>query len=219
MSSLPQKDKKKYLSDSDVQQLDLVKTLDNHKNVKKNRFWVIFLLTITAGLSFIFWSYNYFRQNPISPKFSLNIKLPIFTTNYNQANPDLKSVIDPYLQPNPDAWSIYVETLPGSVHQFSWSYLPDSIFNQTSSSQLISQIQTQPISSDSTIRNNLPQGTEIKQIKNISDISRQYQILVGLPRWQIFMVIQVSSPANLDESSQKIPSLIKDIYWSIVSQY
>ena len=219
MSSLPQKDKKKYLSDSDVQQLDLVKTLDNHKNVKKNRFWVILLLTLTAGLSFIFWSYNYFRQNPISPKLNLNIKLPTFTTDYNQASSDLKSVIDPYIQPNPDAWSVYVETLPGSVHQFSWSYLPDPIFNQTSSSQLISQIQAQPISSDPAIRNNLPQGAEIKQIKNISDTSRQYQILVGLPRWQIFMIIQVSSPANLDESSQKIPSLVKEIYWSIVSQY
>lgn len=213
----PQKGKKKDLLDFDAQQLDLVKSLDNQKKAKKNRFWIILLLVLTTGLSLLFWSYNSLRQQNLFQNF--NINLPRFSSQSPPSDPDFQSVISPFIQSHPDSWSIYIETLPGSTRQFSWSYLSDSLFNQAPASQLISQIQSQPISSDPSIRDSLPQGAQIKQIKQFTDTSRQYQILVSLPRWQIFMIIQISRPVDLDAATQQIPSLVKNIYWTTVSQY
>ena len=124
--------------------------------------------------------------------------------------------VDPVIKGSDTLWSFYVETLPKTEQSFSWIRNRDQLFIDDTLSDISSRLQKKGDNPDSLVKNNLPEGTKIKENQVTGDNYFEYQSIITVPGKQIFLVIKTSGGNNLENSKTLIPLLVEKIYWVVI---
>lgn len=203
---LPKQEKIKKSSSS--QQLDLVDSLSEDKKLRRKRIYIIITLILTVGLSLFFWIYRSSKSFFITNKIS-NVK-PNFSfpkINFPANQPDLEKTVNQIISTDKNTWSIFVQTTSLNKSPFSWS---KNIETPTSTTLNV------PISTNSILKNNLPEGAQIQE--NVLSNTDSYQLttLITVPNKQLFIIIKVAGTNNLQSSIKLIPYLVEKIYWELI---
>lgn len=189
----------------------------NQKKLQNKRKTIIFSLILTAGLSFLFWSYKSIQSLIKSPpSFNINLKLPKLT--FNQNNPKtLPSSTDlsKYLQKSPVNWSIYVSldtdyTKPVFEHQSTLLSINDKI------SSTVDSLNSVKPASQSLVDSALPQGLLFQEIIDNSQ-NVYYQGLINLPKNKVLVLVKMNNPTNPNQVQSELPILINHLYWHAVN--
>ncbi|MEI8067559.1 MAG: hypothetical protein WCG91_01220 [Candidatus Shapirobacteria bacterium] len=190
-----------------AEQLDLVDTLSLEKKVKNKRRFVLIALILTTGLSFAFWTYRSSTNlisNKSFPKIKTDFKIPevkmsdvkVSSTNFDQS-------INQIISKDSNHWSIKTETLLGDLSSYSLN--PQDF--STSSKNTIDSLSKLPVSTESLIKNSLPQGTKIQELGT--------DYLITTPQQKILFQFKINGQ-NIDQSKKLIPSLVEKLYWYLV---
>lgn len=191
----------------------------NQKKLKSKRKIIIFSLIITAGLSFIFWSYKSIQRLVSSSSklnFNLNINLPRFTflknnsATLSDSNGLLKSI-----KKSTTSWSIFASldtdySKPVFEYQSSLSAIDSNI------NTIVDKITAVKISSQSLLNLTLPQGLSFQEIIDNS-VGIYYQGLIHLPKNKILIILKNNNPITPTQIQTEVPSLINDLYWHVVN--
>jgi hypothetical protein len=191
----------------------------NLKKLKNKRKTIIFSLILTAGLSFLFWSYRSIQSLIRSPpqfNFNLNLKLPKFSLNKNnQTTLPSPTDLSRFLQKSSINWSIFVsldsDYLNPVFEHASGLLTIDNNLNTT-----IDKIKAINKSSQSLVNLSLPEGLSFQEIIDISK-GVYYQGLVHLPKNKILILIKNNNLTNLSQAQTELPLLIDLLYWHSVN--
>lgn len=191
----PEKIKKKIKSEES----DVVNDIPPEEKIRKKRFLVALILLITIGLSFVFWTYHFFK-NFSFPKFSFSTP-KISVSEKSTPSFVLEKDINNILSSDKNKWSFYVKT--------------DSFLWEKNSNEL--DLNITPENSESLfVKKLLPSGVDVKENIISSDNSFEVYSLITIPNKTIILIIKVSGN-NLENAKKLIPSLAEKIYWDIVS--
>jgi hypothetical protein len=212
---LPKPDKKKKTK-SDAQQLDFVDTLTSVQKVKKKRTALLLALLFTFGLSFIFSIYQSISSRQFSfsfPQFNLSQNNSSFPTKTLSLDSQITNLISSLSQLN-----FYLRIESTNSPPFSYSQNIDQLFLDQNYQQYISEISSQPESTDSPLKKMLPQGVNLRQIITTKEDYLEAQYLISIPGKQIFIIL--SGPLNQPQlvSEEKFANLIEKIYFLILNQ-
>ena len=190
----------------------------NQKKLQTKRKTIIFSLILTAGLSFIFWSYKSIQSLVKSPpryNLNLNLKLPKFTSlKNNQTTFPSSTNLTKFLEKSPISWSVFVSldtdySKPVFEHQSNLLKI-DNNFNP-----VIEKISATKTSSQSLVNLSLPQGLSFQEIID-SSAGVYYQSLIHLPKNKILILIKNDNSTNLSQAQTDLPLLIDYLYWYAV---
>lgn len=209
---LPKPEKKpRSTSKKNPDQIDLVKTLSSVNQIEKKRKFLIILLGLTVGLSFIFWLYrsisatvksgDYHRLKPQLSLPRLNLptqKASSLSTRFDSQK--VQKYLTNFDQSDSATWSIYLNSDPNLSFSYNQPNLP----------------QSPPTTSNTDLVNNLPQGLPVVQNLTTTDDSLFFQIIISPPHKQISIAITASDSANIDSSKNLIPSLVDYLYWQVI---
>lgn len=190
----PEKIKKKLKSEES----ESIKEISPEEKIRKKRHLVALVLSITIGLSFLFWIYHFFKNFSL-PKFSFSVPKISVSKDSNSIS-SLEKDINNILISDKNIWSIYVKT--------------DSFLWEKNSSDL----SLNPVfknNESSFVKKLLPSGAEVKENLINQDNSFEVQSLITIPNKKITLIIKVSGN-NLDNSKKLIPILAEKIYWDVV---
>lgn len=191
----PEKIKKKIKSEKS----ESVNEISPQEKIRQKRRFIVWVLSLTIGLSFVFWIYHFFKNFSL-PKISFS--LPQITIPQNSAS-DISLVkdIDNLLASDKNTWSVYVKS--------------DSFVFEKNSSDLSLNL-TFKNNESSFIKKLLPSGAEVKENLISQDNSFEVQSLITIPNKKIVIIIKVSGN-NLENSKKLIPLLAEKIYWDVIS--
>ena len=193
----PEKSKKiPNLSDKDDNSTESEAEISQKRLLLKRRLILISLL-MTAGLSFIFWSFRA-TQNFKLPRLNLpqksnsniSINSDIFTVSSSQSDWSIISLTKS--NPNSPIFS-------HNYHNFN--------FDQT-----LASLSSLKPSLSSLIDTNLPQGLTIKE-KITTDSGLTYQTLISLPTNTLLISIFIPRVDNLDSIKPQLSDLVNSLYW------
>lgn len=207
---------------------------DESKKVKKERVranplpaYLILVLSIIICLSF--WGYtttkklvknppttSNFQFKPNFPNLSLifqNLLPQPKVVNNRLDSTQLQQFLDSLLQADLPNWSILVNTYPPETSVFS--YNPAGL-GDASISTIYQQLADLPATTDSTLLQSLPEGSQIQQIYQEHLTSADLYLLVTVPKKQLGFYIRAQNQANLDKLKQKLPALVQTLYWSFI---
>jgi len=180
-----------------LKQLDLVDEISTKDRVRTKQRWLFITLSLTIGVSLIFYSYRHFRLPSISipvPKLSTNTTI---TPSFNIDNPDKNN------------WSIYVSSAD-FIYQKDFSdviAIDDGInfLNQAAPDQ------------KSFLYEKIPKGVTVRQIisPNVSKYKGYFRLTI--PNRDIYILFDITG-ANLDNSAKLIPGVVETIYWHLVGR-
>lgn len=191
----PEKIKKKLKSEES----EAVNEISPEEKIRKKRRLVTLVLSITIGLSFLFWIYHFFKNFSL-PKLFFSVPKILVSKDLNPAS-SLEKDINSILISDKNIWSIYVKS--------------DSLVFEKNSSEL----SLNPIFNDNEstlIKANLPSGADVKENIISQDNSFEVQSLITIPNKKIILIIKVSGN-NLENSKKLIPLLAEKIYWDVLS--
>lgn len=193
--------------------------LVNQKKLQTKRKTIIFSLILTAGLSFIFWSYKSAQTLVSSPpqfNFNLNIKLPKFSFPQNNKTTTPNSIdLIKFLKKSTANWSVYV-SLDTDYSKPVYEYQSTLLTTDNNFSQILDKISTINTSSQSLVNLSLPQGLLFQEIIESSS-GIYYQGLIHLPKNKILILLKNNNPINSTQIQTEVPSLINEVYWHAVS--
>jgi hypothetical protein len=184
----------------------------NQKKLQTKRKTIIFSLILTAGLSFIFWSYKAIQPIIKSPprfNFNLNLKLPKFS--FNQIS---KTKLSSYLEKSPINWSIFVSldsdySKPVFEHQSNLLKIDNDI------NLVVTRLNVIKFSSQSLVNSSLPQGLTFQEIVDNSN-GVYYQGLINLPKNKILILIKNNNQINSSQVQTELSVLVDYLYWHTV---
>jgi hypothetical protein len=200
----PEKIKKKIKSEES----ETVNEISPAEKIRKKRIFVTWALSITIGLSFLFWIYHFLRNFSL-PKISLSVPKISVSKNLNPTL-SLEKDINSVLISEKSIWSIYIKS-----DSFLWQKNPDQLFSDTNPDSIISNLSKSKNTNESLIQKSLPVGAEIKENLISKNNSFEAQYLITVPQKQIFLVLKVSGD-NLEKSKLLIPQLAEKIYWDVI---
>ena len=191
----------------------------NQKKIQTKRKAIIFSLILTAGLSFIFWSYKSAQSLIKSPpqfNFDFKIKLPKFSIQQNDKTslPSSNSLTK-FLEKSSINWSVFV-SLDSDYSKPVFEYQPNLLKIDNNLNSMIDKISAVKKSSQSLVNLSLPQGLFFQEIIDNST-GIYYQGLIHLPKNKILFLIKNDNPANLSQSQTDLPLLIDNLYWYAVN--
>ena len=198
---LPKQEKFKKLSSP--QQLDLVDSLSEEKKLHYKRIYIVIALALTVGLSLFCLIYRSLKTFKM-PDFKFNFRFPTITDT-NQ--PKLDKIVNQTISSDKNTWSIFVQSTSKNTITFSWSKnirIPSSTTLST------------PISTNSILKNNLPEGVQIQEDISSNPDSYQLTTLLTVPKKQFFIIIKITGTSNLENSIKLIPALVEKIYWELI---
>lgn len=204
------------LSNSVESSIDEVQ--NNQKKLQTKRKTIIISLVLTAGLSFIFWSYKSVQSLIKSPKtFNLNLKFKLpkfsFIQNYHSSNPSSAN-IDKFLDKSLVKWSVFI-SLDTDYSKPVFEYQSSLFGVNNNFNQIIDKFNTIESSSHSLINLSLPQGLSFQEIVDKSS-SVYYQGLIHLPKNKILLLIKNNDLTNDSQAQIELPLLIDHLYWYAV---
>ncbi|HOR01935.1 MAG TPA: hypothetical protein PKZ92_01610 [Candidatus Woesebacteria bacterium] len=202
----PEKSKKiPNLSDKDDNSTESEAEISQKRLLLKRRLILISLL-MTAGLSFIFWSFRA-TQKFINQPLRFNFKLPrLNLPQKSNSNISINSDIFTVSSSQSD-WSIIslTKSNPNSPI-FSHNY-HNFNFDQT-----LASLSSLKPSLSSLIDTNLPQGLSFKE-KITTDSGLTYQTLISLPTNTLLISIFIPRVDNLDSIKPQLSDLVNSLYW------
>lgn len=189
----------------------------NLKKLQVKRKIIIFSLILTAGLSFIFWSYKSIQSLVSSPpKFNFNINLPKFSIPQNTSTTTSNSTeLTKFLKKSSANWSVYV-SLDTDYSKPVFEYQSTLLTTDNKFIPIVDKISAIKTSSQSLINLSLPQGLSFQEIIESSN-GIYYQGLIHLPKNKILILIKNNSPINSSEIQAEVSTLIDQVYWHAVS--
>lgn len=189
----------------------------NLKKLQVKRKIIIFSLILTAGLSFIFWSYKSVKTFVLSPpKFNFNINLPKFSFPTNSKTTISNSTdLLKFLKKSPANWSVYV-SLDTDYSKPVFEYQSTLLTTDNNFNPLLDKISAIKTSSQSLINLSLPQGLSFQEIIESSS-GIYYQGLINLPKNKILILLKNNNPVNSSQIQSEVSSLIDQLYWHAVS--
>jgi hypothetical protein len=198
-----------------VEQLDLVETIDTEKKSRRRRFVLILTLSLTIGLSIIFWTYAQINGLLSKHQFPrLSISLPHLSlpqpTNHGA---DLSSTILPVVSTDSGKWSVYTKNLTKSQVLLQ---LNTADFSESSIKSLTSQINKSTLDIPDDLRLALPPGVDIKYFQAGSNGDIEVGLLLGTPHDQLFYDIKIAQSSSIEKSKSLIPSVVSLIYWRVL---
>lgn len=200
-------------SDPDINEAEI-----NQKKLQAKRKAIVISLILTAGLSFIFWSYKSIRslaQSPPNFNFELNFKLPKFSLPTNNKPGKPSSVdLDKFLEKSSNKWSIFV-SLNTDYSNSVFEYQTD-LLGPIETGEIIEKISNTKISSQSLINLSLPQGLLFQETLD-STSTTFYHGLIHLPKNKILIIIKNENNTNSAETQSELPLLIEHLYWYAVN--
>lgn len=203
---LPKPEKIKRIKASE--QLDLVETISEADKLKHKRRWLLIALSITIGLSLVFWLYRLAKniiKNP--PSFPSQISLPVSSANLDS---QLDAEISSRLSSLPAGWSVSVDS---NQKLFNWSRNTVNLTEQETS-PMINKLLESNEKPDSNISSLLPEGVSLSQHLDSTKLPITYQLLVSVPDHQILFVI--TSPQDFDSALPVISKLVSSLYWLVI---
>jgi hypothetical protein len=191
----PEKNKK-----TKIEQQDIFQKINNEKNIRLKRNCLLISIFLTIGLSFLFYSFNKIQLWLKNFSFSyqslpkISVSSPINSTN------DI-------LKKDDNDWLIIVKTPTSYFSNKDKEIKPDTYFN------LLEDI---PASSSSLISSVLPQGINYRE--SIRDLESKYfyTTKIILPKNNFYIHIEITGLSDLKNSINKIPQVVKKIYWETV---
>jgi len=193
--------------------------LVNQKKLQTKRKTIIFSLVLTAGLSFLFWSYKSIQaliKSPPKININFNFKLPKLGFQQNsQANLSSSPNLEKFFEKSSTNWSVFVSldtdyTMPVFERQSENLKIDNNI------DQIIQKISATKISSQSLVNLSLPQGLSFQEIIDNSK-GFFYQSLIHLPKNKILVLIKNDSQINSSQIQTEISTLIDYLYWYAVN--
>ena len=217
---LPKPEKTKKINKNLLADSEITKESDEvvaAKRLKSKRRLVLISLSLTVGLSFIFWSVRSVQSFINSPKTfnfhpNFNIKLPEFNLKKDSSkNQNLTSDTDIRNFLKDKNWSV-ISFFVNQPNQPTFSQNADSSSFE-SDVNLLSSLNRPD---QSQINLNLPQGL-LFQEKLTQNGFLLYQNLITLPSTQLFISIKIPN-ANLSDNQSNLSQLVDMLYWYSVSQ-
>ncbi len=189
----------------------------NLKKLQVKRKIIIFSLILTAGLSFIFWSYKSIKTFVSSPpKFNFNINLAKFSfpTNSKTITPNSAELLK-FLKKSPANWSVYA-SLDTDYSKPVFEYQSTLLTTDNNFNPFLDKISAVKASSQSWVNSSLPQGLFFQEIIESTPVI-YYQGLIHLPKNKILILIKNNNLINSSQIQTEISSLINEIYWHAVN--
>jgi hypothetical protein len=191
----PQKNKK-----TKIEQQDIFQKINQEKNVRLKRNYLLISIFLTIGLSFIFYSFNQIKFWFNNFTFSSHQIPKISVSNpINSASNILKK--------DTNDWLIIVKT-------------PETYFinkdKEIDTHDYFDSLLENTISPSSIASSLLPQGINYRQ--SIKDLESKYIYTseIILPKNSFYIHIEISGLSNLKDSISKVPEVIQKIYWATV---
>lgn len=215
---LPKPEKTKKLNKNLLADAEITKESDEVialKRLKIKRRLILVSLTLTVGLSLIFWSFRQFQSFVNSPKsfnFHPNFTLPEFNFHKNSSsNQNSASDLDIKNFLKDKNWSVtsFFVNHPDKP-TFSLN------FDSSSSESDINLLSSLTKTDQSLISLDLPQGL-LFQEKLTQNNFLLYQNLITLPHTQLFISIKISD-TSLTNNQSNLSQLVDMLYWYSVSQ-
>ncbi len=189
----------------------------NLKKLQVKRKIIISSLILTAGLSFIFWSYKSIQSLVSSPpKFNFNINLPKFSIPQNTSTTTSNSTeLTKFIKKSPANWSAFV-SLDTDYSKPVFEYQSTLLTTDNKIIPIVDKISAIKTSSQSLINLSLPQGLSFQEIIESSN-GIYYQGLVHLPKNKILILIKNNNPISPSQIQTEVSTLIDQLYWHAVS--
>lgn len=180
----------------DPQQLNLVDSLDEEKKIKRRRLVLIIALSLTLGLSVIFWTYFKIKTIITTHQYPhLSLSLP-----QNQSIPDLNVSLHQLLSTDSSNWSIYIKNITQSKDILSYNLSSPPKFNPA----LNQSTETDTLK----IFSLLPSGVNYK-LQTVSTSPLTVNFLIIVPKFTLFGSITTKSA----QSAALLPKVIEAVYW------
>jgi hypothetical protein len=169
------------------EQLDLVETISSESKASKKRLFVIIAICATIGLSLIFWVYSFVKN--------LNFTLPsVPSITISPSSPlPLDTQLKAVLGVNYSQWNIDIKT----------------------DSDIVADLHKLKISSDSLVKDVLPQGLNIKEYFLSSGTEQSLETLITVPEKQIYITLKHTG-SDLNYFKSTVSRLIPVIYWATI---
>jgi len=185
---LPKPEKNKKLTES----------VSDEQKTSHKRLIIILIISVTIGLSLIFWIYRFVKTNTFFSSKSASSAVPSFAYSPEK---NLKKI----LKSNYSQWSFTIQT--NSSPPLFWTSKPNvnSPIDFPPLASTIEQLK-QPL--DSFVTETLPRGLTIFQHSS----SNRHQFIITTPQDQIYL--DINYPDNTDLSL--IKDILFELYWSSV---
>lgn len=175
--------------------------------LRAKRRLLIILLSLTIGLSCLFWLYRNIRHFQF-PSLSI-FSLPTFPS---QEVDDL-SEVSQLIKADSSSWSVYFK--PQNFSAFTIN--PDSSFSDSYFDKQIALLQKDKANSG-LITKSLPEGTKIFDRLTETNSQLIYTALITVPDNSIIFHFKINGQ-NIVESKKIIPQIVEIYYWSTIKLF
>jgi len=180
----------------------------SQKRLLLKRRLILISLLMTAGISFIFWSFRAAQKiihQP--PQFNLSFKFP--RPNFSLKNNPSTNQTDIFvLSDSQSSWSIasVAKSRPDKP-VFSHNY------NNFNFDQTMTSLSFLKPSSSSLINLQLPQGLTFQEKTASENNSLIYQNLISLPSDTLLISVLIPQAQDLESVKSQLSSLVESLYW------
>lgn len=180
----PEKKSKKIKSE----QLDLVEEISEKDHIRKKQLYLFVSLSLTIGLSLIFYTYRHFRLPKIS------IPKPVVITNSINLDLDENS-------------GIYIK---------SGDYTYSQNYSQNINEEIKYLDKLEPVI-NSTLYEKIPKGVTIRQFEEKTKTGFKGLYRLSIPEHDIYIILKYEG-SNSDKFISTIPNEVEKIYWHLVEK-
>ncbi len=178
----------------------------SQKRLLLKRRLILISLLMTAGVSFIFWSFRA-AQKIIHQPPQFNFKLP--RPNFSLKNNPSTNQTDIFvLSDSQSSWSVasVAKSRPDKP-VFSHNY------NDFNFNHIFTSLSSQKPSSSSLIDLQLPQGLTFQEKTAFENNSLIYQNLISLPSDTLLISVLIPQTDNLESVKSQLSGLVESLYW------
>jgi len=217
---LPKPEKTEKLNKNLLADSEITKESDEvvaAKRLKNKRRLVLISLSLTVGLSFVFWSFRSVQtyiKSPHSFNFypNFNFHLPKInlktktTSYYSASDTELKNFLE---NKNWSVSSSFITPTQKTVFNFN--------FGNVSPQIEIQSLLSKKASESSSINLNLPQGLFFQE-EILSSPYLTYKNLITLPNNQLLILVSAPEVSSTDQIKNDLSQLVDLLYWYSISQ-
>jgi hypothetical protein len=178
----------------------------SQKRLLLKRRLILISLLMTAGVSFIFWSFRAAQKiihQP--PQFNFKLPRPNFSLKNNPSTHQTDIFV---LSDSQSSWSVasVAKSRPDKP-VFSHNY------NDFNFNHIFTSLSSQKPSSSSLIDLQLPQGLTFQEKTAFENNSLIYQNLISLPSDTLLISVLIPQAQDLESVKSQLSSLVESLYW------
>lgn len=206
----PDKNKKSLDSENTPREIDPILLA---KKAKKKRRLIVISLVLTVGISLIFWTYHFLKNNFTGfsfPKINTNLHfdLPAFTPKNKNKYISFEENIQKIIPSSDASWSFFVSQLPLSNPLWQKNFSDQNLDN------IVQKISSISATTQSQFDPNLPQGLTLQEFVSEST-TLDYQSIITTPTQKILIIIQ-NNNKDINSTKSLLPKLINQLYWDAI---